>query len=187
MKLKPLILVVVVVLVGVGLWQWNENRKEQEYLHRPIESKFTLTEAQKVDMPAADPNGVLVVRYKDSTGMWQVSLRHAPEGAKDVMPMGVLHSEAEGKTINVPVYLCSYPTGFPNPTSSLDFAENCSGGKNLLKQAAGYLSKDIREGYFLIFRCRTKKSGIYLTLNSRCESQDDMVQESLGAIRAVAN
>lgn len=188
---KKIVIFLIVGFVAFGLWHWyrswNAQREMDAYLHRKIESKFVLNESQKVGMPAADPNGVRVIRFKDAAGTWQTALHQAPEGAKEEMILGILHSSPVGSTVSVPVYFCSYPTGFPNPTSSLDLAANCSGGKNILGHPAGYVSREIREGYFLLFHCRNSKSGLYLTLNSRCESAEDGIQDSLGAIRAVSN
>ncbi len=180
MKKKLIISTVVIALIA-GFWFWNKKRiadQEMEaYLHRKIESKLGLSDAQKVGMPAADSKSVKVIRYRDSSGNWKTALNYAPEGAKDEMALGTLHSTPVGTTVNVPVYFCA---------GDLIVSKNCPGGKNA-EEPAGYLSRDIRAGYFLLFHCRSSKSGLYLTLNSRCESPEDAIQDSLGAIRALDN
>ena len=175
----------------IGLWFWNKKRMaDQEleaYLHRKIESKFILNEHQKIGMPPADPKAVKVIRYQDESATWQVALNQAPEGAKEEMIMGVLHSVPVGTLVNVPLYYCASAAGSSKAVSDLKLMANCSGGKKLIEHPAGYVSREIREGYFLIFHCRNAKSGLYLTLNSRCESAEDTIEDSLGAIRAFSN
>ncbi len=181
------VLVSICVLIVSAIWIFQRHIDKIANLekHRPIESKIVINNDQKKEMPKVDATHDLIpiIRYKDSSGIWQIAINEAPkiEGNHDFKVMGVLHANPVKGEVETPLYLCR----FPQNSTSLDMNMHCQpGAKALQTSPVGYVSKLIRTGYFLAVRCRSSKYGMYVSLNAQCEDPSDIFNDFLGAIRA---
>lgn len=144
--------------------------------------KIELNETQKRQIFEPGKDWVTVYRSW-SHEVWQISVD--PLDTRGATPIGRLYSKAKPPEIAVPLYLCDFGTrGKPNVV--LDIQKDCSRhGQALKPDPVGYGSEKIRTGYRLIFRCKSKEHGTYLSFKSDCENEGDRVETDLAAFRLV--
>jgi hypothetical protein len=186
---KPVIALALVVILIIGVWiLLSRHRVSEEDLqaHRTIESKYAVNPEQRKEIPQPAHGTVPVYRYKDDRGIWQTALEQPPMSAKDSMIIGMLYKSPKAPEVEVPVYLCAY-RGKLGPNMALDSSPDChKHGQPVQAGPAGYVSKSIRTGFILMARCSSPTSGMYPSLNVRCEARTDQWEENLGSIRAAA-
>ena len=180
---KPLTIIISLIALIAVVYFVLEYKKERE-IHKNIESKIELNKAQTAEMPQANSaDFVELTRFKDTQGIWQVGTGAAPANSTEIQKVGVLHKTPVKGDVETPVYFCSFDVeGKSSKFISVD--QKCPAGKPEGSEVVGYLSKLIRTGYFLTVNCRTKKHGVYPSLNARCEDSDDKFFSMLGAVRA---
>lgn len=174
--------------------------------HRRIESHVSLNPAQLAEMLDPGPDAILVSRYMNPKGRWTISLgAAAPSRELEVasrllamLPFGMkaisiarLPRMPRPPEIAVPLYLCRYPSrrtassddSVELSSLSLDSDPRCDGeGDPLSATPIGYASEKIRTGYRLVVRCLSRRSGVYLSLNVRCEAPEDLFHGKIGAL-----
>ena len=185
MSSKRLVLFLTVVALTAFVIYFSRSRlatNESIGDFKSVEGTMKLTDAQKEDLPKSDGQGIQVHRHEDENKLFQVALGN--DALKEDLLIGELDKTAS-KEVAVPVYLCAFQID-KKTNLSLDTDKKCSNEGRLEKpEAIGYLSKEIRVGFRMLVRCRSQKSGLYLSLNPRCESAEDRVDILLGSIRSV--
>lgn len=181
---------VLFTLIALGFsWYLKHREKNDELkkIHRPIDSAISINNDQKKEVPQVE-NSLLIpiFRYRDQNKNWQVSVGKPPPQKNETKEMGMLHKEKIVNEVETPIFLCSM-TIKDSKATYLDLNPNCpAGSPENSGDALGFVSKLIRTGYFFAVRCRSPKHGMYISLNSRCESPEDSFSDFLGAIRASA-
>lgn len=160
---------------------------ERTGTHRVVESQYRLSDAQRASLPSPSSGTVLVFRFLDVSGVWQIAVGEGPmAGAQAVMPIGLLFREPSGPEVDVPLYHCEFDS--KSRGTSLDASSACAGeGRLLDPNPVGYVSRQIRTGFLLIYRCLSRERGRYISLNPRCEGPADLLDQPLGAILAAEN
>jgi hypothetical protein len=182
-SVKVIICISILLVLGFGYYWYGMPRTPSMNANefKAVEGKMTLTDAQKNDVPKATGKGILVNREQDEAHIYQATL--GDSATPGALLIGELDS-SPSKEINVPVYSCLFQAD-QKPNHSLDVNQNCSAeGKLESSHPVGYLSKDIRVGFRMLIRCRSPQYGLYLSLNSHCESPKDRADIILGSIRS---
>ena len=172
----------VILMVAIYLVFQKSKSMTPEANYKPVVGQMTLTETQKEDLPKKNGNGISIYRTLDHEQIFQTVIGAEPHAENDLV-IGELDTKSSTE-VNVPVYLCSFQIN-QKKNFSLDPSETCSSEGHLERpNPVGYLSKDIRVGFRMLVRCRSQKSGFYLSLNPRCENPDDRMDSLLGSIRS---
>lgn len=165
--------------IGIAAFAWrSRHAREAAAVFSAVGSPMRLNGDQRREVPAIGGRALPVFRVREADGTWRTFLGEAPASATLI---GLLDEKPTKGLVDVPIFVCAWKAG-GGESRSLDADRACSGGK--LVAEAGYLAKGIRTGFRLLVRCRSRKSGLYLSLNARCESPADQADAVLGAIRA---
>ena len=169
---------IILSLFGLtGILYFYKNRVQ---IQRQHEDEIALSLEQKEEVVSSDEGMIALYRYKDSSGLWQVSIQSKSRLGQSTF-VGNLFKSPVPSQVEVPVYLCAYE-GFSGSNVSLDTSKNCSGeGKLVSLKPAGFLSDKVRTGFRLIARCRSDKHGMYISSRLTCENKEDRLLASLGS------
>jgi hypothetical protein len=144
--------------------------------------RVELNETQKRQIFEPGKDWVTAYRFR-SHDTWQIAID--PSEASGATAIGRLYAKPAPPEVAVPLYLCDF--GAPGkPNVVLDIQKDCSRhGKPLKPEPVGYGAEKIRTGYRLIFRCKSKEYGTYLSFKSDCENPGDRIETDLAAFRLV--
>ena len=181
--------------IAGGVWYFKYQAQQAQVAqvnkaHATKESAIDLNDAQLKTVPAlAETDRTRVYRVKGGTNGVYQTLIATPDTKTDptATALGSLHRNSVAGEVEVPIYLCEYGQKDSGNTV-LESNATCPGGGRLAGASAGrtpvgFLSKNIQTGYLLLSRC-SSASGMYNSLNPRCENPADFWESNLGAIRA---